>query len=497
MYNHSLLKQPIRKMEIPHIFHGCGFALVFLVLLANLSTSSSLSQGKSLPYMTSNVEEISGKSFDYIILGGGTAGCALAATLSEKFSVLVLERGGSPYGNIFIKERKFMGFSLLQTDEFSSVAQSFTPKEGVLNHRGRVLGGSSAINFGFYSRASSSFVSRVGWDKKLVKEAFEWVESRIVFKPNKLTRYQTAVKYGFLDAGIRPYNGFTWEHLTGTKIGGSLFDNHGTRHSSADLLQEGNPNNVVVLLNATAKSIIFRGQGKGSIVHGIRFIKSHGSTKQTYEAYLNQTAANSSPRGDVILSAGAIDLEGVGQEMTDNPRIDDTVNVKLQASEPAQVAGIVNKEFRFLVEGIIAPSSFNASVMTLAIKIAFPESRGKLELNNTDPRQNPLVEFNYLATKNDMEKCVEMVRLLERIANTKSLTRFRGAGAQNNVTTSNELRRFCEDRKNLRTFFHYHGGCKVGSVVDKDYKVYGIKGLRVVDGSTFLNHQVQTQLLLS
>ncbi|KAJ9551016.1 hypothetical protein OSB04_015061 [Centaurea solstitialis] len=32
--------------------------------------------------------------YDYIIVGGGTAGCPLAATLSEKFSVLLLERGG-------------------------------------------------------------------------------------------------------------------------------------------------------------------------------------------------------------------------------------------------------------------------------------------------------------------------------------------------------------------------------------------------------------------
>ncbi|CAK7336800.1 unnamed protein product [Dovyalis caffra] len=439
-------------MEIPHKFHDCGLSLVFLVLLANLSTSSSLSQGKSLPYMTSNVEEISGKFFDYIIVGGGTAGCPLAATLSEKFSVLVVERGGSPYGNILITDRKFMGFPLLQTDEFSSVAQSFISKDGVLNHRGRVLGGSSAINFGFYSRASDSFVTRVGWDKKLVKEAYEWVESRIISKPIQLTRYQSALKFGFLDAGIRPYNGFTWEHIEGTKIGGSLFDNYGTRHTSADLLQAGNPNNVLVLLNATVKSVVFSGQGNGIIVDGIRFIKSDGSTKQTYEAYLNQSAANSSQRGDVILSAGAIgspqilmlsgigpknhlqnlnlplvlDLERVGQEMKDNPSIDDATNTKLQFSDAVQVAGIVNEDFRFIVEGIIVPSSFNASVVSIAIKNAFPESKGKLELKNTDPRQNPLVEFNYLETENDLEKCVEMVQLLERIASSKSITWFRG-----------------------------------------------------------------------
>jgi (R)-mandelonitrile lyase len=34
--------------------------------------------------------------YDYIIVGGGTAGCPLAATLSEYYRVLVLERGGVP-----------------------------------------------------------------------------------------------------------------------------------------------------------------------------------------------------------------------------------------------------------------------------------------------------------------------------------------------------------------------------------------------------------------
>ncbi|XP_024534194.1 protein HOTHEAD [Selaginella moellendorffii] len=34
--------------------------------------------------------------YDYIVVGGGTAGCPLAATLSQKFRVLLLERGGSP-----------------------------------------------------------------------------------------------------------------------------------------------------------------------------------------------------------------------------------------------------------------------------------------------------------------------------------------------------------------------------------------------------------------
>lgn len=33
--------------------------------------------------------------------------------------------------------------------------------------------------------------------------------------------------------------------------------------------------------------------------------------------------------------------------------------------------------------------------------------------------------------------------------------------------------------------WHYHGGCRVGEVVDRDYKIVGVDRLRVIDGSTF------------
>lgn len=217
--------------------------------------------GKEFTYMTSDVNEVSGKSFDYIVVGGGAAGCPLAATLSEKFSVLLVERGGSPHGNPLVTDKRYYGSSLIQTDEFSSVAQSFVSEDGVRNLRGRVLGGSTAINGGFYSRASEDFVKRSGWDGELVKESYAWVEAKIVFTP-LLTPWQTVVKFGLLEAGILPYNGYSLEHIKGTKMGRTVFDEWGKRHTSADLLEAGNPKNIVVLLNATVKNIIFNTNGK-------------------------------------------------------------------------------------------------------------------------------------------------------------------------------------------------------------------------------------------
>jgi hypothetical protein len=213
--------------------------------------------------MTSDVKEVAGKSYDYIIVGGGTCGCPLAATLSEKFSVLLIERGGSPYGNPLVIDRRYYGFPLIQKDNIhNSVAQRFTSQDGVSNVRGRVLGGSSAINGGFYSRASDEFVEKVGWDKKFVKEAYEWVESKVVFPPFFLTPWQSVAEFSLLETGILPYNGYSLEHVKGTKISGSVFDGFGKRHTSADLLEAGNPKNLTVLVNATVKSIIFHHNGK-------------------------------------------------------------------------------------------------------------------------------------------------------------------------------------------------------------------------------------------
>ncbi|KAL5981221.1 hypothetical protein ACLOJK_029142 [Asimina triloba] len=42
----------------------------------------------AVPFMTADIEDVIGKSFDYIIVGRGTSGCPLAATLSQNSKVL-------------------------------------------------------------------------------------------------------------------------------------------------------------------------------------------------------------------------------------------------------------------------------------------------------------------------------------------------------------------------------------------------------------------------
>lgn len=243
---------------------------------------------------------------------------------------------------------------------------------------------------------------------------------------------------------------------------------------------------------------------------GIRFIKSDNSSNKIHEAYLRRPK-NSSASGEVILSSGALGspqilllsgigpyqhlkdfdipliqhLEGVGKRMQDNPCIAflvDTMPAN-RLPEPPQVVGIADG-LRFIIEAGVLPISSNASRMPIAAKIAFPVSKGKLELQSTDPRQNPLVEFNYLEKNKDLAECVKMVELLNEVAKSESITLFLGLKPQEKLMSSeDELRKLCKN--NVRTYYHYHGGCVIGSVVDNDYKVYGVNGLRVIDGSTF------------
>ena len=98
--------------------------------------------------------------YDYIVIGGGTAGCPLAATLSQKYNVLLLERGGSPYGNPNITDLSAFGAALSDISP-TSPSQRFISEDGVINARARVLGGGSCLNAGFYTRADPHYLRYV------------------------------------------------------------------------------------------------------------------------------------------------------------------------------------------------------------------------------------------------------------------------------------------------------------------------------------------------
>ncbi|KAL2534078.1 Protein HOTHEAD [Abeliophyllum distichum] len=500
------------------------------------------------------------KPYDYIIVGGGTAGCPLATTLSQNFSVLLLERGGTPFANLNVSFMQNFHISLADTSP-SSASQSFISTDGVINSRARILGGGTSINAGFYTRASSSFIKSAGWDSKLVQESYSWVEKQIVHRP-ELVPWQRAIRDSLLEIGISPFNGFSYDHKYGTKVGGTIFDRFGRRHTAAELLASANPEKFLVLVHATVLKIVFDTTGKTPRAVGVIFKDENG---KQHEAFLSK-----GPRSEVIMSSGAIgspqlllhsgigpktdlenlnisvvlDNEFVGKGISDNPM--NTIFVP--TNRPVQQSLIQTVGITKLGVYIEASSGFGQSsdsihwdhgIVSAEIgqlstippkqrtyeaiqsyrkrkknlpheafmggfileKIASPLSKGQLSLLNMNIDDNPSITFNYFSHPYDLQRCVDGIRVVEKILRSKHFTSFAQCDKKTvekllnmsvhanvnlipkHINDTKSLEQFCKDT--VITIWHYHGGCHTGKVVSRDYEVLGVERLRVIDGSTF------------
>ncbi|KAA8535484.1 hypothetical protein F0562_030487 [Nyssa sinensis] len=417
--------------------------------------------------------------------------------------------------------------SVLEADDNDSPAQTFTSEDGVPNARGRVLGGSSMIYIGIYSRADEDFYmnSGINWDMNVVNKSYEWVEETIVFQPN-LTAWQSAMKEALLESGIGPDNGFSFDHINGAKIVGSTFDSMGTRHAAVELLNKAESKNLRVAIYATVERVIFSTNSSGLSAVGVVYRDSNGKSHHV------QVRA----KGEVILSAGAIgstqllllsgvgprqylsslnitvvdDQPFVGQFMYDNPRNGINFVPPFPLREwGSQVAGITKDFYIESLFGIIpffsplSPLLFpdpsppvNFSVLSILEKISRTFSTGSLQLASpTDVKVSPIVRFNYFANPVDLANCVNAIRNIGVMLRTSAMDQYKfqdqlgkkyfkfvGRSLPDDLSDNESMETFC--RKTLTTMWHFCGGSVVGKVVDENFKVVRINALRVVDGST-------------
>lgn len=266
-------------------------------------------------------------TFDYIIIGAGTAGCVLANRLTEsgRYSVLLLESGPAdryPWIHIPIGYAKTMFHPKYNWGFYTE------PDPGMNNRRvywprGRVLGGSSSINGLIYIRGQAedyeawAAAGNRGWGWKDVLplfrklEANERGESEYHGASGLLACSDIKERHELMEAIIRGANELgvpANEDFNGASQEGvgyfQLFTRRGWRCSTAKgyLRAARRRANLTVETNAHVSQILF----EGSRAVGVRYAQ-------------NGMRAEAGAAREVILAAGAVqspqilELSGVGQ----------------------------------------------------------------------------------------------------------------------------------------------------------------------------------------
>ncbi|KAL8681146.1 MAG: hypothetical protein Q9186_002739 [Xanthomendoza sp. 1 TL-2023] len=133
---------------------------------------------------------------------------------------------------------------------------------------------------------------------------------------------------------------------------------------------------------------------------------------------------------------------------------------------------------------------FDGTCITSGVLNLLPTSRGSVRLASANPDDDPLINPNYYATEADRVVIREGMRLAMRAFETPEGQEIvdhevvlNGFSPLTSTSTDEEID--ARVRRSAATWFHPAGSAAMGKVVDCDLRVFGVKGLRVVDASVF------------
>lgn len=466
--------------------------------------------------------------FDYIVVGGGTAGAVVAARLAEKPGVRIalFEAGPSDEGNEAILTLRNWP-NLLQTElDFDYLIEPQVRGNGRIRHaRGKMLGGCSSHNscIAFWPPDEDLRIWEAagaeGWGPEAVRPFIQRVQEKVSLefpKPvNELGRafFAAAQEAGYPAhdfAGNINQPGVGWFMLN--KLGG-------VRHSSSvaylhPLAQW--DGRITFFTNCFVSQILLDGR------RAIGVQTPDGPIFAEREIILC-CGAFDTPKLLLLSGIGPADhlqevgipvqhhLPGVGENLLDHP--EGVINWAAACPVPQETTQLwelglfahtepdldaPDLMFHFGTEpfdintaALGYPTTHNGFALTP--NVARAKSQGTVRLRSTNPADPPRIDFRYFTDPDghDERVMVAGVRLARELAEQPALKSWiqqelsPGPAVQSDAEISEYVRR------TANTVYHPAGTCKMGAdgaetaVVDPHLRLIGLENIRIADASVF------------